>query len=254
MQNQASELIETLPEGSLRFGLRVSPLLIRTLTSIAAIATNVLNLAVCFYAFVFLLVATSVIPAIGWSVEYLCAPLTACLIGILSTRINRSYIESSHKLIGSDASPDHDLIQMRFLTVVGFFCSTMFTLSILTPALSWPFATVLLLSSWIGILGVRNCLNKTLSLAGNSSSALPAVPKFADDLEVMLVSLCKADSSQMANALARECLNSLKRKVSGDTPGDEVHTLVNELMKRRRHEDADMISAHYLKLLEEEES
>ena len=248
MQNQASELIETLPEGSLRFGLRVSPLLIRTLTSIAAIATNVLNLAVCFYIYVFILLAT------GFSqpFSYLTAPLAACLIGVLSTRINKSYIESSHKLIGSDASPDHDLIQMRFLTVVGFFCSTMFTLSILTPALSWPFATVLLLSSWIGILGVRNCLNKTLSLAGNSSSALPAVPKFADDLEVMLVSLCKADSSQMANALARECLNSLKRKVSGDTPGDEVHTLVNELMKRRRHEDADMISAHYLKLLEAE--
>lgn len=250
MQNQASELIETLPEGSLRFGLRVSPLLIRTLTSIAAIATNVLNLAVCFYIYVFILLAT------GFSqpFSYLTAPLAACLIGVLSTRINKSYIESSHKLIGSDASPDHDLIQMRFLTVVGFFCSTMFTLSILTPALSWPFATVLLLSSWIGILGVRNCLHKTLSLAGNSSSALPAVPKFADDLEVMLVSLCKAESSQMANALARECLNSLKRKVSGDTPGDEVHTLVNELMKRRRHEDADMISAHYLKLLEEEES
>ncbi|HNA73261.1 MAG TPA: hypothetical protein PL112_17835 [Candidatus Obscuribacter sp.] len=248
MQNQASELIETLPEGSLRFGLRVSPLLIRALTSIAAIATNVLNLAVCFYVYVFILFATS----FSQPFSYLTAPLAACLIGILSTRINKSYIESSHKLIGRDASPDHDLIQMRFLTVVGFFCSTMFTLSILTPALSWPFATVLLLSSWIGILGVRNCLNKTLSLAGNSSSALPAVPKFADDLEVMLVSLCKADSSQMANALARECLNSLKRKVSGDTPGDEVHTLVNELMKRRRHEDADMISAHYLKLLEAE--
>lgn len=252
MQNHASELVEALPQGSFKFGHRVPPLLIRTLTSIAAIATNVLNLAVCFYLYVFLLVATAGIPAVGWSVEYLFAPVTACLIGILSTRINKSCIESSHKLIGSDASPAHDLIQMWFLTVVGFFCSTIFTLSILTPALSWPFATVLLLSSWIGILGVRNCLQTTLSIAGNSNSALPAVPKFSDDLEVMLVSLCKADSSQMANALARECLNSLKRKVSGDTPGDEVHTLVNELMKRRRHEDADMISAHYLKLLEAE--
>ncbi|MBN8662854.1 MAG: hypothetical protein J0M35_20975 [Candidatus Obscuribacter phosphatis] len=69
-------------------------------------------------------------------------------------------------------------------------------------------------------------------------------------IESLLLQVKTAKNSQEANALAYKCLLKMKPKKPPKPDGEQVHALVDELIRIKRNNDADKISAHYLELLE----
>ncbi|MCA0315312.1 MAG: hypothetical protein LCH63_15965 [Candidatus Melainabacteria bacterium] len=69
-------------------------------------------------------------------------------------------------------------------------------------------------------------------------------------VEALLMQVRTAKNSQEANALAYKCLLKMKPKKAPKPDGDQVHALVDELIRIKRNNDADKISARYLELLE----
>lgn len=69
-------------------------------------------------------------------------------------------------------------------------------------------------------------------------------------IDALLLQVKTAKNSQEANALAYKCLLKMKPKKPPKPDGEQVHALVDELIRIKRNNDADKISAHYLELLE----
>lgn len=72
------------------------------------------------------------------------------------------------------------------------------------------------------------------------------------EFEKLLFDLKAAESLTDANAIAFKCLQKLSPTKPPKPSDDLVHVLTDELIKRKRVKDADVISQHYLQLLEKE--
>lgn len=72
------------------------------------------------------------------------------------------------------------------------------------------------------------------------------------EFEKLLFDLKAAESLTDANAIAFKCLQRLSPGKPPKASDDLVHILTDELIKRKRVKDADVISQHYLRLLEKE--
>lgn len=72
------------------------------------------------------------------------------------------------------------------------------------------------------------------------------------EFEKLLFDLKAAESLTDANAIAFKCLQKLSPSKPPKPSDDLVHVLTDELIKRKRVKDADVISQHYLQLLEKE--
>ncbi len=72
------------------------------------------------------------------------------------------------------------------------------------------------------------------------------------EFEKLLFDLKATESLTDANAIAFKCLQKLSPTKPPKPSDDLVHVLTDELIKRKRVKDADVISQHYLQLLEKE--
>lgn len=72
------------------------------------------------------------------------------------------------------------------------------------------------------------------------------------EFEKLLFDLKATESLTDANAIAFKCLQKLSPGKPPKASDDQVHVLTDELIKRKRVKDADVISQHYLRLLEKE--
>lgn len=89
---------------------------------------------------------------------------------------------------------------------------------------------------------------KTQAQAEKKNEKLIAQAEF----EKLLFDLKAAESLTDANAIAFKCLQKLSPTKPPKPSDDLVHVLTDELIKRKRVKDADVISQHYLQLLEKE--
>jgi len=93
------------------------------------------------------------------------------------------------------------------------------------------------------------------TLPAEKSSGQQAQPGFKEkQLNDWLGSLKCTDSVLEAHSLAYKCLCHLKPKQPPAMEEGNIHTLVEELMRRKQHLEADSISANYLRILEEDTS
>lgn len=87
------------------------------------------------------------------------------------------------------------------------------------------------------------------STAATPAKAIP-IAIAEPGIDALLLQVKTAKNSQEANALAYKCLLKMKPKKPPKPDGEQVHALVDELIRIKRNNDADKISAHYLELLE----
>ena len=93
------------------------------------------------------------------------------------------------------------------------------------------------------------------TLPEEKPSGQQAQPGFREkQLNDWLGSLKCTDSVLEAHSLAYKCLCHLKPKQPPAMEEGNIHTLVEELMRRKQHLEADSISANYLRILEEDTS
>jgi len=93
------------------------------------------------------------------------------------------------------------------------------------------------------------------TLPAEKHSGQQAQPGFKEkQLNDWLGSLKCTDSVLEAHSLAYKCLCHLKPKQPPAMEDGNIHTLVEELMRRKQHLEADSISANYLRILEEDTS
>ncbi|HNG19113.1 MAG TPA: hypothetical protein PLI59_08040 [Candidatus Obscuribacter sp.] len=93
------------------------------------------------------------------------------------------------------------------------------------------------------------------TLPEEKPSGQQAQPGFREkQLNDWLGSLKCTDSVLEAHSLAYKCLCHLKPKQPPAMEDGNIHTLVEELMRRKQHLEADSISANYLRILEEDTS
>jgi len=93
------------------------------------------------------------------------------------------------------------------------------------------------------------------TLPAEKHSGQQAQPGFKEkQLNDWLGSLKCTDSVLEAHSLAYKCLCHLKPKQPPAMEEGNIHTLVEELMRRKQHLEADSISANYLRILEEDTS
>ncbi|MBI5172449.1 MAG: hypothetical protein HY986_06145 [Candidatus Melainabacteria bacterium] len=93
------------------------------------------------------------------------------------------------------------------------------------------------------------------TLPAEKSSGQQPQPGFKEkQLNDWLGSLKCTDSVLEAHSLAYKCLCHLKPKQPPAMEEGNIHALVEELMRRKQHLEADSISANYLRILEEDTS
>ncbi len=194
--------------------------------------------------------------------------LSFCL-GAAAVILSAVYLRISEKIAGLDLSQTVKSARLSLITKTGQFTwliliALSFLLEIeksiqflelpflylLLPLTPLPF-TVLSIS---GQALAEHRLVQMLGLASPTPSALLQEQEKAAEQEraicALLSRVLQSTSLQEAQYQASICSTILAPKITSVPDSEKVHALVDELIRIKRNNDADKISAHYLELLE----